>query len=61
VVTCVQIPKKLDKTDVLGHYEIIHITPGSYEFTFSHAIHGSKTIIVKIEKGKIKTVDVTLP
>ena len=61
VVTCVQIPTKKDKTDVLGHYEITHITPGSYEFTFSHAIHGSKTIIVKIEKGKIKTVDVTLP
>lgn len=61
VVTCVQIPTKKDKTDVLGHYEITHITPGSYEFTFSHAIHGSKTLIVKIEKGKIKTVDVTLP
>ena len=57
-VTCVQFPKKIDKTDVIGHYELMNIRPGSYEFTFTHATEGSKTIIIKIERGKIKTVDV---
>ncbi len=57
-VTCVQFPKKIDKTDVIGHYELMNIRPGSYEFTFTHATEGSKTIIITIERGKIKTVDV---
>ena len=59
-VECVQNDKKKDKTDVVGHYEIKNFIPDNYEFKFTHAVHGEKIIVVKIERGKVKTVDVQM-
>ena len=60
-VICLQNDKKKDSTDVIGHYEIKNFIPGNYEFKFSHPVHGEKIVIVKIERGKVKTVDVVMP
>lgn len=57
-VVCNQKPKKKSTTDLVGHYKIIRFLAGNYSFTFTHPTLGSKTIIVKIQKGKIKTVDI---
>ncbi|HLG33717.1 MAG TPA: carboxypeptidase-like regulatory domain-containing protein, partial [Bacteroidia bacterium] len=59
-VVCVQNDKKKDATDVIGHYEIRNFIPDNYEFKFSHPVHGVKIVIVKIERGKVKTVDVQM-
>jgi hypothetical protein len=57
-VVCVQNGKKVDITDVVGHYEIRNFIPKTYEFKFTHAVHGEKIVVVKIERGKVVTVDV---
>jgi hypothetical protein len=59
-VECLQNNKKVDLSDLVGHFEIRNFIPRLYEFKFSHPTLGEKTIVAKIERGRVLTLNVQL-
>lgn len=55
-ITCVQL-NKTTTTDLLGHYELIKMKPGTYEFTCAHPDFTTQTRVIKVKRGRIIEVD----
>ena len=51
---------KAAETDLIGYYELIKMRAGDYEVTFSADGFTAKTMTLRVERGKIKKIDVTL-
>lgn len=58
-VECLQNNKKNTATDLLGYFETFNFKPGLYEFRFTKGSI-TKDVTVRMERGKIITVDVVL-
>ncbi len=56
VITCVQL-NKTTKSDLVGHYELIKMKAGTYEFTATHPAHPTQTKVIKLKRGRIIEVD----
>ena len=51
VIKCVELEKKTT-SDIMGHYDIKSMKPGTYEFTCTHPNFEPATKVIKIKKGK---------
>lgn len=56
VIACAALNKST-QSDLLGHYELIKMKPGTYEFTCSHPDFATQTKVITIKKGRIIEVD----
>lgn len=56
IITCAELGKTA-KTNILGHYEIISMRAGTYEFTCTSPTAGTQTKIITIKKGRTIEVD----
>jgi hypothetical protein len=56
VIACAEINKSV-KSNILGHYEIISMKSGTFEFTCTHPTFGTVTKIITVKKGRTIEVD----
>ena len=51
---------KMTASDLVGYYELMKLRAGDYEVNFSAAGYTSKTMVLRVARGKTTKVDITL-